>query len=74
MMVTGPPSKRTGTPSTATWSTSGSTLLPSSVTTWPFTVTRPAVMRFSDPRRLAAPARARNFCRRMGTRRSSGCV
>ena len=27
-------------------------------------------MRFSEPRRLATPARARNFCRRMGTTRS----
>ena len=28
-------------------------------------------MRFSEPRLLATPARARIFCTRMGTRRSS---
>ena len=67
MMATDESNRRTTTPSTSTTSHSGFTLLPSSVTTSPFTRTRPAVMRFSLPRRLAAPARARNFCRRMGT-------
>src|SRR5699024_6050228 len=57
----------TSTPSTLITAVSVSTQLPSSSTDSPSTLTRPAAISYSDPRREATPARPNTFCSRTPT-------